>query len=757
MKLCPECRARVLDDWTSCKFCGESLTGEAIGATLHPDDLVVPETTDHSEVAPTLPPPPPPGLPEGGSSPWDVSGGSSWDSMPPPPDTTSSPWDTTSSTVEDAGWASDVPEPTGTASQEAWDVPRSDDATSTIDPGTSPFAPATGQELEPLEGGGSVDWVDGPAPGEAPVVDEGPSGLEPVSWYTEPEAGGADDPGFSTHPDPSTSPKDTTGPAPLFDPNQLYTDMSEPEPASSADPVDTSVDEPGSGLAPVFQWQPAADGWATDDHADVQAAKGQSFLSRETRLLALALVLLIVVVVAFNVIRSRKDGPPSGWPRDLHAIAAFVAKDRGVDFKHPVAVEVLDPAAFDKARAEASEVTDKKTVAAFADLAAAYRALGLVGGTPDPRLASSVLTGADAGAFYDLAGQRLVVRSGKLTVSDRAAAAAALSVALDDQWADLGDLRGSVIPDTPLLAVVTGTSELVREHYLDSRPDDERATVGSDEDALLGRDAAEKDFLPALTSAPARLGFPFARLVHDVEGTKGLTEAIENPPTADKGIFQPPVFFRGASPLATAVPKVPDGATEISEGTFGTTSWYLLLATRIDQLDALDAVDGWGGDSAVVYRKPDQVVCIALTVRGVNSRTSDVFEDALRSWEKALPEDLGVEVGRNGDEISVTGCDPGADVSPGELAGAGPALDLPVVRSRLAADYYHEGTKAENGPNGALFTYDEAWCMADRMVRDHGSAEVVERRKAHDDVYAKMTLSAGKACGATLADVLFKD
>jgi hypothetical protein len=39
MLLCPGCRARVLDSWTECKFCGESLAAEPIGATVHPDDL----------------------------------------------------------------------------------------------------------------------------------------------------------------------------------------------------------------------------------------------------------------------------------------------------------------------------------------------------------------------------------------------------------------------------------------------------------------------------------------------------------------------------------------------------------------------------------------------------------------------------------------------------------------------------------------------------------------------------------------------
>ena len=242
MLLCPGCRARVLENWTECKFCGEALTAEPIRATVHPDDLAAPAppvadapqptgaqpappaggSHDWSqwvneparpEVADAPPPPPssaddfdypvPPEPPD-----WDAlaaadasaasgaptlpqRGASSWDEAPqeqaglhavaptPEPPMAGS---TGPSDADAAGWgapvAPELPPPPPQVSSNPWHG--SDDTT-------------PGAALEPIQGSAG-EWVAGPAP-VVPGVDDdlGPSGLDPVSWYTEPsgDAGSA--------------------------------------------------------------------------------------------------------------------------------------------------------------------------------------------------------------------------------------------------------------------------------------------------------------------------------------------------------------------------------------------------------------------------------------------------------------------------------------------------------------------------------------------------------------------------------------
>src|SRR5205814_1024739 len=63
-------------------------------------------------------------------------------------------------------------------------------------------------------------------------------------------------------------------------------------------------------------------------------------------------------------------------------------------------------------------------------------------------------------------------------------------------------------------------------------------------------------------------------------------------------------------------PSVPNGAGDsIDDGDVGVTTWYLMLADRIDPLQALDAVDGWGGDAYVAFNS-DGHTCMRMNFIG---------------------------------------------------------------------------------------------------------------------------------------------
>ena len=64
-----------------------------------------------------------------------------------------------------------------------------------------------------------------------------------------------------------------------------------------------------------------------------------------------------------------------------------------------------------------------------------------------------------------------------------------------------------------------------------------------------------------------------------------------------------------------SAPVLSPDEEENDSGEFGSISWYLVLASFIDQRVALAAVDGWGGDSYVGYRKNNRT-CISLAFEG---------------------------------------------------------------------------------------------------------------------------------------------
>ncbi len=767
MLLCTACRARVLADWTQCKFCGESLVDEAIGANLHPDELVVAAPPPFPEIAAAA---------QGHAEPAETYDWSNWTN-----DDTAAPTADASDAAagDDSGWGSDVQTPQGPPEVGAWEPAESVGAAATWDapaqsedtwaspppppPDEQGWAPPTdgaiprGSDsqdqpfgaLEPIAGG-STEWIQGPAPADPNAVEEpGPSGLEAVSWYTEPAE------------------KSTTGAGPsLFsgDPGPAHTDVAPPSFADA--PAPSFGDAPPMGhvgepartstqVAPVGpRWEAAPDSWATERQGPEEAAKGQAVLSREVRLLAMGIVLILAVSLIMVVVRQRGDSAPANWTGDMGPIAAFVTKQRGVEFKHPVRVEVLAANAFDASVAESGKVTDGTLRQQFADQVAGYRALGLVSGAPEPRLASSTLIKQGDGAYYNLETKRLVVRAGAPTTASRVAIAGSLSIALDDQWHALDELRRGIEPDTPLLAVVDGTSQLIRNAYVEALPDKERIAFQAKAPSVAVDGSEQRDFVEVLTGAPGRLGPPFVQFVHDVVGIERVNQAIALPPSTDNQIYQPPVFFRGTRALQVPRPEVPEGAEELSSGQFGATSWYLLLASRIDPRRSLDTVDGWGGDASVSYRMPNGKVCLALAVRGANEDFTAVFLTSLQYWRDQLPFER-VKVASADGMVTVTGCDPGADADQGELIPSGSALDVPVVRSQLAADYYRAGAKVDNGPNGPIFDYRVTWCMANYLVDKVPTAELATVAAERGARYEALTRDAGPKCGSTLVNQLF--
>ena len=670
----------------------------------------------------------------------------------------------------DAAWLRDA-QPTG-PEPAAWHT----------DPGAAESIDDLGPAgLEP------VSWY--PEPGAAGSIDDlGPAGLEPVSWYPEPgTAAPADDTGWGAGTAAGTSPQpagsaDSWNAGPATDVDTAW-DPSPPGGAPATDdglfgsgaavepshPTRSGADAPGQMLEPatssddiVVNWEPAAaDAWDAPVRPE-GTPKRQAVLSREARLLLAAIVLVLFVLAAGVQLRDRGVGHPSHWASSAQEMADWVSKTRKLSYEHPVSVVTLGGAEYDSAVANATRPSRSATREALAAQAPMWRALGAVEGTPSTGLDVITAQRPELGAFYDAEHQRVVLRDGADGNDLREGLAGALSIALDDQRADLSSLRSTSIAEDPRFGVVMGTAAAMRSDYVRERAakdGDKPAPQGADGSSPSGTAEAAGTFLDARRELQTRLGAPFYGLVGDVRGAPAANSLAASPPVSSQQLLLPMAYFDGRGPLVVPQPEVPDGADKLDEGTIGAQTWYLLLAGHRSEsttvADALASADSWSGDAYVAYRRSDGKVCVADVLRGSDESQTALLSGALQEWKDSVPGgDIEVDT-RATDHVTVVACDPGASAgrgNPGEYAAA---VTAAVTRSRLAAGYYHDGTKIPNGVNGPLFEPHVAWCMGAEAVALAQPDQMEALASRRGDTYRDLTLAAGARCNSNMADQLF--
>ena len=707
--LCPECRARVLADWSECKFCGMVLEAAPIAANPHPDDLVEP---------PSLP---------------DAVG-----ALPSPPIQSDEEYDWST-------WVNDSPTHDETAPDSGGLSVQGTVPGDVDHPGL--FG---GGSLEPHPTAGGIQWQQGPAPvqssipaqGDVPVQgdvdgdDQSPSGLEPVSWYVEPSGDIA-----ATPVDPARS---LFGGGPSRDPEREPTDDAPPPPDTAA--TGQALRPTGSIAAP---WEPAQDGWASGA-GPADKPTEQSLLSREARMLLIAITLVVVLGVTAFIWRGQQRQYPAEWAGNIQPIATFVATNRAQTFKHPIPVVVMSSSQY------AAALTESENPPVSDDRLPALRALGLVKGSPQIKTAASLSVLGKDGAYYDLRHHRLVLEQGSSNVANNTAIAAALSLALDDQWNGLGSLANGSLDDRAQLTNLSGTAMATSRAYVASLSPAKRAAYdySHPSNPMTNWDPS-MGYSSVYALAPARLGQPVAQFIGDSQGAAGLADMVAHPPASDVLFLDPALYLTGRSPISVATPAAPAKAKIQRTGTLGATALYLMLAGRIPALDALGAAQGWGGDSYVTYRMPSGTTCISLVIRTVGDPSSQSLNAALARWQSKLKSgDVTVRPGLD-DTVTIDGCDPGVKADPGASNPYALALALPTLRWTLAAGYYLRGTKVQNGPNGVLLSPTDAACLADVVVQEAPASELGEIGTQSGPVFQQATRNAAPSCSITTADQLF--
>jgi hypothetical protein len=86
-----------------------------------------------------------------------------------------------------------------------------------------------------------------------------------------------------------------------------------------------------------------------------------------------------------------------------------------------------------------------------------------------------------------------------------------------------------------------------------------------------------------------------------------------------------------------------------------------MLATGLPATEALTASDGWGNDAVTVYRAGAQT-CADGRIAADTTADADRLEHGLNAWGLARPKEAAALVGRKGNDLLFTVCDPGATV-----------------------------------------------------------------------------------------------
>jgi hypothetical protein len=404
---------------------------------------------------------------------------------------------------------------------------------------------------------------------------------------------------------------------------------------------------------------------------------------------------------------------PDHWDERLVDLVAFVEDERGLRFDHPVAVDFLSSEQYsERTRVEEAELTheDRRLIE---EGTAPLRALGLLPVDFDALESSNDLSDTATLAFYDPLSERIAVRGTDMTVDLRVTLAHELVHVLQDQHFELEqmlndrNLSGDRLAGH--LALIEGDAMRIQEAYVRSLPGDERDSYKDAIGQASGEAQEQLDTVPgvlvAMAGAPYALGPSLVELIAADGGNDAVDEAFDDPPTTTEHAVDPRSYFAGDRALEVTAPDVPTGGDQIGEhDSLGALALFLLLSERIDPLVALSAVDGWGGDTYVVYDRRG-TTCVDLAVQGDSARDGDEVLRAFEAWGSAGPPGAA-QVRSDGDVALVSACEPPGRV-PEPSGRAVDALTLPSVRAQVML-----------AAGGAASDVDEAFGVADCFVRE---------------------------------------
>jgi hypothetical protein len=419
-------------------------------------------------------------------------------------------------------------------------------------------------------------------------------------------------------------------------------------------------------------------------------------------------------------------GVPDRWDPRIERIADFVMGARELEFRHPVRVYFLNEAEYSIAINGAPKARTTKADRAEATRSAAFqRAIGFVEGDPDVEAAQDDLADSGTLAYYDIEKKVVNVRGTRLTANTRVTLAHELTHALQDQHFDLADrtTSGSSEEVAAIRTIVEGDAMTVESQYVDQLSDSERASYESEYGSAS--EQAVKDLagvaapLQASQLFPYAIGRPFVGWVQATDGGHAdpgrLDVVMRRPPRDTAATFD---VAGAARKRVTVTPPKIAGRRYLTDQV-GAHSLFVMLSDRIDPIVAMDATDGWRGDSftaAETKRAGDTTtrMCVSAEFAMASELDATQLDQAFAAWAAVMPAEAEVEHSATSRRVTLRTCDPGPTATArGPIGSSSGAVAYPANRIDLARLLIEEGASRRT-----------AWCVADAAVRKLTKAEL---------------------------------
>ena len=269
-----------------------------------------------------------------------------------------------------------------------------------------------------------------------------------------------------------------------------------------------------------------------------------------------------------------------------------------------------------------------------------------------------------------------------------------LTHALQDQYFDLDATEKKQQTDgqkTAFRALVEGDAVGIEDAYVKAMSEADR-TAYQNEDKAQGDSSGYDKAPPILVAnftAPYTVGPPFVAALRAKGGNHGVDAALRDPPLSEAAVLNLFTYLDDNPVIPVDVPQLDPSERHIDDGDFGATTWFLMLARRLDVHDAIKAVDGWGGDSYVTYAEADNDVCVRARYRGRTAADSDAMQTLLQSWA-----DQGTgrseRITRDGDVVQLDACDPGSDAKVPGTDRSPEAMELLAIRLDVDSEGFEE-------------------------------------------------------------------
>jgi hypothetical protein len=342
------------------------------------------------------------------------------------------------------------------------------------------------------------------------------------------------------------------------------------------------------------------------------------------------------ILVSPTSVASPPTSVPDPLAQTIKTIEAFVEQHRGLKYKTPVKVELLNDREF-KARLLVLAQEDNEDLVKTARV---LTALGLLKPGTDLIKARDTLLGGAVIGLYDDESKALLVRGTDLNPYVRTTLAHELTHAIQDQNFNLHrpdlDERDDEA-SLGLSAMAEGDAKRIEEQYRTSLSKAEQRQAAQQE----GKAAAGVNFASVPAVLFQFLAFPYAKggtLVDSIVKAGGqarLDTAFVTLPTTSEQIIHPQKFLAGEGPRPLADPAA-DGPL-VDKGTMGEFVLELMLAPVLGSDDAERAAAGWGGDRYAAWSRGDQT-CARINFTMDTAGDLAELKDGLTRWADKQPD-----------------------------------------------------------------------------------------------------------------------